>query len=139
MPIIWLSALPHLVMGRTFVEAEQELARFGRHDRTLIVLSGEGADVQQRVKPHDRRELEPIRHLPPQQVDALKAGDDALDDAGEDLRLEERFIRVRVLMAGPASPDPADHGDLPGMGGEGVTLEMVMGMPPNLKRLKQLA
>src|SRR4051795_687347 len=138
MTIAGSAPLPYLIVRRLLVEPEQEPAGLRRHDRTLVVLSGKGAHGQERVEPHDRHELDPIRYIPPQQVDALKPRDPALDDSAEDLRLEERFVGVRVLPGGPAAPNPADHGDLSGMR-EGVAIGVMMGVAPDLERLKQLA
>src|SRR5262249_32758411 len=52
--------------------------------------------------------------LPPEQFDALIAGDVTVGDAVKDLGLEQLLVSVGVRRRRPPMPDPTDHRVIPG-------------------------
>src|SRR5216117_174524 len=97
----------HVVVQGPLIEAAQELPCLGGHDRDLVVLACEGPDGVERLEQRQCRELHAVREVPAEQIRARVSVHPM--DAGEDLRLEERFVGVRVLAGRGTVPQSSDH------------------------------
>src|SRR5215207_1270528 len=96
-------------MLRALIEPRQELARACGHIGGFVILARKGFHGLPRVEPHDGDEL----HLAPERAAEQPYAAVTLDalrrDTGEDLRLEESLVGVRIVRRRPAVPDAGDH------------------------------
>ena len=94
-------------MERPLVVPREQGEGLRLEDRYFVVVTGEGADVVERVEPGESDEGNLVALLTPKNLRAPEAGD--APHRWEQIGQQEAFVRVGVLGCGPATPQARDH------------------------------
>ena len=96
-------------MLRSIIEVSEYSSRLGRDDRHFVIVARKLADCRQRIKPHDRDELNFRADVAAQQLNTVEPRNAPIFNADEDFLFEQRLIGVGVVRRGPAVPDSDYH------------------------------
>ena len=111
-----LSGFPigsYLVVLGTLVETREYSTGLGRDNSLFIIISRKFPNRFDGIEPHDGDELNFVRDVTPEELNASIAADVTAADTDEYFLFEKILICIGISIISVAVPDSGNHSELP--------------------------